>query len=59
MKKTLLSTLAAATALSLTLVPAAIAQDEPVEACFVYVGSHTDGGWSQAHDIARLAVEEE
>jgi simple sugar transport system substrate-binding protein len=57
--KTLLSTLATATALSLTLVPVAMAQDAPVEACFVYVGSHTDGGWSQAHDIARLAVEEE
>ena len=56
--KTLLSTLAAATALSLTLVPAAQAQQDHVEACFVYVGSHTDGGWSQAHDIARLAVED-
>jgi simple sugar transport system substrate-binding protein len=27
--------------------------------CFVYVGSHTDGGWSQAHDMGRLAVEKE
>lgn len=25
---------------------------------FVYVGPHDDGGWSQAHDVARLYVEE-
>ncbi|SDG50950.1 BMP family ABC transporter substrate-binding protein [Pelagibacterium luteolum] len=56
--KTLLTTLATATALSLTLVPAAQAQQDTAEACFVYVGSHTDGGWSQAHDIARLEMEE-
>ncbi|MGA1804327.1 BMP family ABC transporter substrate-binding protein [Rhizobium sp. HT1-10] len=29
------------------------------KACFIYVGSHTDGGWSQAHDMGRLAVEKE
>jgi basic membrane protein A and related proteins len=57
MKKTLLTTLVATTALSLTLVPAQ-AQQDTAEACFVYVGSHTDGGWSQAHDIARLEAEE-
>ena len=56
--KAILTTLATATALSLSLSPAAMAQDDPVRACFVYVGSHTDGGWSQAHDISRLEVEE-
>jgi basic membrane protein A len=25
---------------------------------FVYVGPHDDGGWSQAHDVARMWVEE-
>lgn len=58
MKKTLTTTLAAAAALSLTTIPAAFAQQDTAEACFVYVGSATDGGWSQAHDMARQAVEE-
>lgn len=53
----ILTTLAAATALSLTLVPAASAQQDSARACFVYVGSATDGGWSQAHDIARQEVD--
>lgn len=56
--KQLLPILAAATALSLTLTPVAFAQQETAQACFVYVGSHTDGGWSQAHDLARLEMEE-
>lgn len=34
----------------------------PVEGCFnvafVYVGPHDDGGWSQAHDVGRLYVQE-
>lgn len=55
--KTIFTTLAAATALSLTLVPAAFAQQDHVEACFVYVGPANDGGWSQAHDVARQKVE--
>ena len=25
---------------------------------FVYVGPHEDGGWSQAHDVGRVYVEE-
>ncbi|WP_404402638.1 BMP family ABC transporter substrate-binding protein [Pelagibacterium halotolerans] len=58
MKTTLLTTLATATALSLTMTPAAFAQQDTAEACFVYVGSATDGGWSQAHDMARQAVDE-
>ncbi len=27
------------------------------KACFVYVGSRTDGGWTQAHDIARMEAD--
>ncbi len=27
--------------------------------CFIYVGSKTDGGWTQAHDIGRQQVEKE
>jgi basic membrane protein A len=34
----------------------------PVEGCFnvafVYVGPHDDGGWSQAHDVGRMYVQD-
>lgn len=30
---------------------------DPFKACFVYVGSRTDGGWTQAHDISRMEAE--
>ncbi|MCJ7694633.1 MAG: BMP family ABC transporter substrate-binding protein, partial [Anaerolineaceae bacterium] len=34
----------------------------PIEGCynvaFVYVGPHDDGGWSQAHDVGRMYVED-
>ena len=33
------------------------AQDK-TKVCFIYVGSKTDGGWSQAHDIGRQALQE-
>ena len=33
------------------------AQDKP-KVCFVYVGPHNDGGWSQMHEDGRLMVEE-
>jgi len=36
----------------------AMAQDK-TKACFLYVGSKTDGGWTQAHDIGRQLVEKE
>ncbi|MXN64624.1 BMP family ABC transporter substrate-binding protein [Stappia sp. GBMRC 2046] len=40
--------------LAAAIVGSASAQaQDPVEACFVYVGSKTDGGWTQAHDIGR------
>ncbi len=29
----------------------------PLKAAWIYVGPHNDGGWSQAHDAGRLAVE--
>ncbi|MFM8600936.1 MAG: hypothetical protein ACKODP_02500, partial [Actinomycetota bacterium] len=31
----------------------------PLKAAWVYVGPHNDGGWSQAHDEARMKVQEE
>ena len=52
MKKTLL-TLSAAAMISL----AAGAAQAATKVCFVYVGSKTDGGWTQAHDIGRQEVE--
>lgn len=33
--------------------------DGPLKAAWVYVGPINDGGWTQAHDAARLAVEAE
>lgn len=32
---------------------------DKVKACFVYVGSKTDGGWSQAHELGRQQLEQE
>ena len=29
----------------------------PIKAAWIYVGPHNDGGWSQAHDRGRLAVQ--
>lgn len=29
-----------------------------LKACFVYVGPHNDGGWSEGHETGRLMVEE-
>jgi simple sugar transport system substrate-binding protein len=55
MKKILFALAASA---SLTVASGAIAADK-YKACFVYVGSKTDGGWTQAHDIGRQMVEKE
>ena len=52
MKRTL-STLVACAALAL----AGNVTAADYKACFVYVGSKTDGGWTQAHDIGRLEAE--
>jgi basic membrane protein A and related proteins len=35
---------------------AGIAQADPLKACWVYVGPHNDGGYSQQHDMGRQAV---
>ena len=32
------------------------AQADPLKVCFVYVGPHNDGGYSQQHDMGRQAV---
>ena len=52
MKKTLLA-ISAAAVISL----AAGAAQAATKVCFVYVGSKTDGGWSQAHDIGRQEID--
>jgi basic membrane protein A and related proteins len=52
----MIAAVGAALALALTTAVAA-AQDKP-KICFVYVGPHNDGGWSQGHDTARLALQE-
>ncbi|MDW5313701.1 BMP family ABC transporter substrate-binding protein [Rhizobium sp. PL01] len=36
---------------------AAASAADKAKICFVYVGSKTDGGWTQAHDIGRLELE--
>ncbi len=38
--------------------PVAAAPGKPIKVAFVYVGPAQDGGWSQAHDNGRKAVEE-
>jgi len=38
---------------------AAAATAEPLKIAFVYVGPVADGGWSQEHNLGRLAVERE
>ncbi len=55
MKKHLLALAASAAVLA----PAAALAQDKTKACFVYVGPRTDGGWTQAHDIGRLQVEQE
>jgi simple sugar transport system substrate-binding protein len=51
-----MAAIGAALALGLTTAVAA-AQDKP-KVCFVYVGPHNDGGWSQMHEDGRLMVDE-
>ncbi|MEM1283989.1 MAG: BMP family ABC transporter substrate-binding protein [Pseudomonadota bacterium] len=61
MKKVTSSLLALGTAaaLSLGVVATTQADDETIQAAFVYVGPVSDHGWSYAHDQARLAMEAE
>ncbi|MAU21109.1 MAG: BMP family ABC transporter substrate-binding protein [Martelella sp.] len=56
--KTLNFALAASAAIIAGLYATGASAQEDVKACFVYVGSATDGGWTQAHDIARQELED-
>ncbi|MFN3506165.1 MAG: BMP family ABC transporter substrate-binding protein [Allorhizobium sp.] len=56
MKNILLALAASAAAIVGVAAPAA-AQDK-TKVCFVHVGSKTDGGWTQAHDIGRQQLQE-
>ena len=56
MKYILLALAASAAAIVGVAAPAA-AQDK-TKVCFVHVGSKTDGGWTQAHDIGRQQLQE-
>jgi basic membrane protein A len=47
----------AVTALALAGGSAAKSEQEPFKVAFIYPGPHNDGGWSQAHDRGRLAIE--
>ncbi|MFZ1773966.1 MAG: BMP family ABC transporter substrate-binding protein [Rhizobiaceae bacterium] len=47
-----------ATALAVTVAGSAQASDK-YKACFIYIGSKTDGGWTQAHEVGRMQVEAE
>ena len=47
-----------ATAAALVVTAAGSArQSDAFKAAWIYVGPHNDGGWSQAHDDGRLAVQ--
>jgi basic membrane protein A len=46
-----------ASGLVLVTASAAKPEQEAFKAAWIYVGPHTDGGWSQAHDAGRLKVQ--
>ncbi|WP_207230918.1 BMP family ABC transporter substrate-binding protein [Bradyrhizobium sp. Leo121] len=47
-----------ATAVGLAMAaPVAAPAAEPLKVAFVYLGPRSDGGWTQQHDLARLALE--
>jgi basic membrane protein A len=54
--KKLIIALAASAALMGGFASGAQAQDK-TKVCFIYVGSQTDGGWTQAHDIGRQELQ--
>jgi basic membrane protein A len=56
MRKT---TAALGAALALALAAGSAAAQDKLKVCFVYVGPHNDGGWSEGHDHGRMMVEEE
>jgi simple sugar transport system substrate-binding protein len=45
-------------ALALALAASTAAAQEKLKVCFVYVGPHNDGGWSEGHDHAREQLQE-
>ncbi len=47
---------ASGAALALALTAGSAQAADPLKACFVYVGPHNDGGYSQQHDIGRQDV---
>jgi basic membrane protein A len=47
----------AATGLVLAGAGAARPEQDPYKVAFIYPGPHNDGGWSQAHERGRLAIE--
>jgi len=47
----------AATGLILAAAVSAKPEQGALKAAWIYVGPHNDGGWSQAHDAGRLAVQ--
>ncbi len=55
--KKLIIALAATAAVLGGVSTGAQAQDK-TKVCFIYVGSQTDGGWTQAHDIGRQSLQE-
>ena len=57
MKKLALA-LAATAALVISVGSAAQAADK-TKVCFIYVGTRTDGGWTQAHENGRLQVQKQ
>jgi basic membrane lipoprotein Med (substrate-binding protein (PBP1-ABC) superfamily) len=54
---TLLVVVAAAVALAVGAAASPAKSDAAFKAAWIYVGPHNDGGWSQAHDQGRLAVQ--
>jgi simple sugar transport system substrate-binding protein len=45
-------------ALALALAAGTAAAQDKLKVCFVYVGPHNDGGWSEGHEHARLQLQE-
>ncbi len=59
-RRVLLASLAVAAAVGVTAGTVAAkphAKQAALKAAWIYVGPHNDGGWSQAHDQGRLAVQ--
>lgn len=56
--KSLKLALAASAAIVAAGATAPASAQEDVKACFVYIGSATDGGWTEGHDRARQELEE-